>query len=251
MGGVLWILAIALAVGFIHRDAPLTTEILSRTDTRLFDLIIALAGGAAGAVAVLSPGVGAAIVGVAVATALAPPLAAAGLLAARADFDDASGALLLAATNVVGIQFAFSVVFWVGGYRRLTRIGDEGMSAFLRRVLPSLAVLAALAVLLGVRLHDAILRSLFESRVEASLRQSFEDIPGSYLASVRFGAQKRSDDVTALVRGPNPMTAERVAAAERQLPPAPDGGSTHLRVRFVQAVTMTPQGAINDGRGAE
>ena len=47
------------------------------------------------------------------------------------------------------------------------------------------------------------------------------------------------------------MTAERVAAAERQLPPAPDGGSTHLRVRFVQAVIMTPHGAINDGEGSE
>ena len=190
-GGALWILAIALAVGFIHRDAPLTSEIISRTNTRLFDLVIALAGGPAGAVAVLSPRVGAAIVGVAVATALAPPLAAAGLLAARADFDEASGALLLAATNVVGIQFAFSVVFWVGGYRRLTRIGDEGVSAFLRRVLPSLAVLAALAVLLGVRLHEAIIRSLFESRVEASLRQSFENIPDSILplsASARQNA---------------------------------------------------------------
>ena len=117
-GGILWILAVAVVVGFIHRDAPLTSEILSRTNTRLFDLVIALAGGAAGAVAVLSPRVGAAIVGVAVATALAPPLAAAGLLAARADLERAGGALLLAATNVIGIQFAFSVVFWVGGYRR-------------------------------------------------------------------------------------------------------------------------------------
>jgi len=76
VGGILWILAIAVTVGFIHRDAPLTNEILSRTDARLFDLIIALAGGAAGAVAVLSPRVGTAIVGVAVATALMPPLAA-------------------------------------------------------------------------------------------------------------------------------------------------------------------------------
>ena len=43
VGGALWILAIALAVGLVHRDAPLTSEILSRTNARLFDLIIALA----------------------------------------------------------------------------------------------------------------------------------------------------------------------------------------------------------------
>ena len=50
----------------------------------LFELIIALASGAAGAIAVISPRVGVALVGVA--TALVPPLAAAGILLARADF---------------------------------------------------------------------------------------------------------------------------------------------------------------------
>jgi uncharacterized hydrophobic protein (TIGR00271 family) len=134
-GGIAWILAIAVVVGVIHRDVPLTGEILSRTDPRLFDLIIALAGGAAGAVAVLSPKVGTAIVGVAVATALVPPLAAAGILLARADFALAGGALLLALTNVVAIQVAFSAVFWVSGYRRLTAIRDRGLLAFLPRPL--------------------------------------------------------------------------------------------------------------------
>src|SRR5208283_3777886 len=52
----------------------------------LFELIIALASGAAGAIAVSSPRVGVALVGVAVATALVPPLAAAGILLARGDF---------------------------------------------------------------------------------------------------------------------------------------------------------------------
>ena len=41
----------------------------------LFELIIALASGAAGAIAVISPRVGVALVGVAVDTALVPPLA--------------------------------------------------------------------------------------------------------------------------------------------------------------------------------
>ncbi len=102
-GGMAWILSIAIMIGLVHRDVPLTAEIVSRTDARLFDLIIALAGGAAGAIAVLSPRVGTAIVGVAVATALVPPLAAAGMLVARGDFELAGGALLLAFTNVVAI----------------------------------------------------------------------------------------------------------------------------------------------------
>jgi uncharacterized membrane protein len=134
-GGVIWILAIAGGVGLIHHDVPLTAEILSRTNANLFDLIIALAGGAAGAIAVLSPRVGTAIVGVAVATALVPPLATAGILAARADFAMARGALILALTNIVAIQVAFSVVFWVGGYRRLTLGPSKALAAFCDAIL--------------------------------------------------------------------------------------------------------------------
>jgi uncharacterized hydrophobic protein (TIGR00271 family) len=74
VGGIAWTLAIGLVIGVIHRDVPLTSEILSRTDLSLFDLMVALAGGTAGAVALVSPRVGTAIFGVAVATALVPHL---------------------------------------------------------------------------------------------------------------------------------------------------------------------------------
>ena len=169
IGGTLWIiLAIAFVVGLIHRDVPLTGEILSRTKPDLFNLIIALASGAAGAVAVLSPRVGRAIVGVAVATALVPHLAAAGVLLARADFAMARGALLLALTNVAAIQVAFSAVFWAGGYRRLTAIGKQGSFAFLRRNLLSIAAVAVLAAFLGLQLHDTIRTTLFESEISRS-----------------------------------------------------------------------------------
>lgn len=87
VGGIAWILFVAISIGAIHRNAPLTTEIISRTSPTLFDLMIALAGGAAGGIAIVSPRVGTAIVGVAIATALVPPLAATGLLFARGDFD--------------------------------------------------------------------------------------------------------------------------------------------------------------------
>ncbi len=83
--------------------------------------------------------VGVALVGVAVATALVPPLATAGILLARADFL-LGGALLLAATNVIAIQFAFSAIFWVSGYRRPTSMRQEGVLASLQRDFPSIAV---------------------------------------------------------------------------------------------------------------
>ncbi len=83
------------------------------------------------------------------------------------------------------------------------------------------------------------------------MRQSFDPIPGYYLASVRFGAPGAPNAVVALVRGPVPVTAEQVVAAERRLPPPPDGRVPHLRVRFVRTLVMTPQGAIDDKESVE
>ena len=218
VGGIVWILGIATVLGFIHRDVPLTGEILSRTDARLFDLIIALAGGAAGAIAVLSPKVGSAIVGVAVATALVPPLAAAGMLLARGEFVLAGGALLLAFTNIVAIQLAFSAVFWLGGYRRLTSFEELGLLTFLRRALPSLALVAVLAAILGFQLHSVIARSLFESGVRAALRHRFDGLANARLIDVRFTDAKSETVIAAVVRGTQAPSAAEVAAAQRYLP---------------------------------
>lgn len=250
-GGIVWILAIAVAVGFVHRDVPLTDEILSRTKPDLFNLIIALASGAAGAVAVLSPRVGTAIVGVAVATALVPPLAAAGILFARANFAMARGALLLALTNVAAIQVAFSAVFWAGGYRRPIASGQQGFLAFLRRDLLGVAVVAVLAAVLGLQLHDTIRTALFESGVRSALRQHLSGVSGFNLAGVHVAREADGTIVRAVIRGPRAPSSEEVAAAQAVLPQPPDGWALRLRVRFVETVIVTPHGLLPDDRGAE
>jgi uncharacterized hydrophobic protein (TIGR00271 family) len=63
--GVLIVLVVALIIGKIHQDVPLGKEIFSRTTPNILDLIIALAGGAAGAYATISPQLSVGLVGVA------------------------------------------------------------------------------------------------------------------------------------------------------------------------------------------
>jgi uncharacterized membrane protein len=53
--GVIAVMLTAFTIGFIHREIPLTAEIMARTAPNIFDLMIALAGGAAGAYATVSP----------------------------------------------------------------------------------------------------------------------------------------------------------------------------------------------------
>ena len=243
LGGMIWILLVAIVIGIAHRDAPLTAEIISRTSPTLFDLMIALAGGAAGGIAIVSPSVGTAIVGVAIATALVPPLAATGLLVARGDLDMAWNAFVLALTNVVAIQFSFSVVLWFNGFRKLTRFGGS-IVEFLRRDFVNIAILCVLATVLGLRLHRVITTALFEAQVRDVMKQQVGPVSSVYVDAVRFERGKDGDVVRAVLRGPEAPSAEQVAVMQAALPPSPSGDLVQLRVRFVKVLVMTAHGPL-------
>jgi len=95
----------------------LPNEVLVRTQPTPFDLGIALAGGAAAAYALANPRLSAALPGVAIATALMPPLCAAGIGVAVGNSAAALGALLLFVTNLTAISFAGILVFFILGFR--------------------------------------------------------------------------------------------------------------------------------------
>jgi uncharacterized membrane protein len=70
-------------------------------------------------------------VGVAIATALVPPLSSASILFAHGENNLALGALLLTFTNIVAIQFAFAVVLWFTGFHRITSTSGHTVLTFI------------------------------------------------------------------------------------------------------------------------
>jgi len=103
-----------------------SSQVTSRVNPTLLDLGIALAAGAAGAFAISRPDVADSLPGVAIAVALVPPLAVVGTTAQLGAWEDALGAMLLFATNLVAIILAGGVVFILTGFTPMTRIKDEG-----------------------------------------------------------------------------------------------------------------------------
>jgi uncharacterized hydrophobic protein (TIGR00271 family) len=91
-------------------------EVLARTHPSPIDLTVALAGGLAAAYALAQPSLSAALPGVAIATALMPPLCTVGIGIALGDPEVTLGALLLFITNAVTITFAANLVFFVLGF---------------------------------------------------------------------------------------------------------------------------------------
>ena len=201
VGGLLVVLVTAFAIGFFNKEVPASREMMERTSPNLFDLMIALGGGAAGAYAVISPRLSIAFVGVAIATALVPPLSTCGIFLARGEFALSGGAFLLTLANIVGIQFASSVVFYLNGFRYITK-GDKVVRGVLVEDIVSVAVLLVLGGVLTATLHGLVAKELYERTVRNVLKADLVQYPGAYLANVRFSHTDKSIIVRALVRGP-------------------------------------------------
>jgi len=121
--GALLAILISFLLTWLNRSMPfivlqveLPAEIISRTHPSPIDLTVALAGGLAAAYALAQPHLSAALPGVAIATALMPPLCTVGIGLALGRWDVAGGALLLFITNAVTITFSAMMVFFTLGF---------------------------------------------------------------------------------------------------------------------------------------
>ncbi len=120
--GALLAILISFLITILNRLLPfvslneLPTEVMARTHPSPIDLGVALAGGTAAAFALAMPNISAALPGVAIATALMPPLCTVGIGLAMGRWDVAGGAFILFITNTIAIAFAASFVFYGLGF---------------------------------------------------------------------------------------------------------------------------------------
>lgn len=143
-----------LAVGFtalVVQLSPLndiTPEILARTRPNLFDLFVAIFSALAGAYATVR-GRGETIVGVAIATALMPPLAVVGFGLATGNMPIFLGAVALYVTNFIAIALSATAVARFYGF-------GSGLSPqqSRRQAIALVLVLVALAIPLGFSLRQ-------------------------------------------------------------------------------------------------
>ena len=118
-------IVVALGVGFVLTVAspyqPLTGEMQGRLSPSILDLIVAIVAGVAGAYTKSFKEILQSLAGVAIAVALVPPLAVAGIGLGRFDLVFFANAFLLFATNLVGIVLAAILTFRVLGYSPAVR----------------------------------------------------------------------------------------------------------------------------------
>lgn len=114
-------LLFAAGVSLIIPLKVLTSEIDARLSPTLLDMGIAVASGIAAAYAHAEEGIAKSLAGVAIAVALVPPLAVAGIGIGWLDWDVFSGAFLLYLTNMAGIIMFAGLTFLVLGFAPFKR----------------------------------------------------------------------------------------------------------------------------------
>ncbi len=143
----------SVLLGVVFPVDPTAPQLAARTNADVGDIALALASGAAGALAFTS-GVPSVVVGVMVAVALLPPLVTAGLMAGSAQWGAMSGALVLLLTNVTCVNLAAVVTFLIQRVRPRTWWEADRAKKATRRA--AVAWIAMLLVLVGLMLSGVI-----------------------------------------------------------------------------------------------
>jgi uncharacterized hydrophobic protein (TIGR00271 family) len=233
--GAICVLAIGCLIGLSTRHLTIGSEILNRTAPNLLDLLIALVGGLAGGFTFLSAGLSSVIVGVAIATALVPPLTTCGILLARGLPEPAMGAFWLFLANFSAIAFGAMVVFVLAGYRPAA---TEKVQKVIVPRLISVTLLLALALhLFGTLLHTSA-QAILQNNIQRVLAQAIARVPGARLAQVKLVAKQGKTSVWAVIRTPQPFTPEQVAGLNDLVNTAA-GRSIGLTVRSVITAETT------------
>ena len=207
-----------LTAALYFKLTPLTeaqSELLARTSPTLYDVLIALFGGAAGILALSTGGKGNVIPGVAIATALMPPLCTAGYGLAMGEWSFFFGACYLFFINTVFIALATYV-----GVRLLQfkpkQFVDKARLAVVNRYI---TVIVVVTMLPAVYMTTQIIRqSVFENHVKQFVKQELNQ-PGTRILSEQADRETKTLDVVALGAAlPNDMIeAARQRLADYQL----------------------------------
>lgn len=127
-------------------ELPITDEILLRTEVSFVFLALAISLGVAGGIAMSSnvPGI---LVGVAIAAALVPPSAVAGIGLALWELDIFTNSLLLTIQNVIGLILGMIAVFFV---KKITPREYHEKEKGKRYMIITISIFVALSIIIGI-----------------------------------------------------------------------------------------------------
>ena len=230
--------------------SPITeaqSELLARTSPTLYDVLIALCGGAAGILAIATKGKNNVIPGVAIATALMPPLCTAGYGLAMGNTSYFFGAFYLYFINTVFIAFTTCVGVRLMHFHRKKIVNQEKLKR-VNYYIVSIVIITMIPA--GYMTWCIIKQSVIENNIENFLRNEIKD-NGTYILSHTFDTKNKTLDVVTIG---NSISNSNIKKAQEALS---DYQLADYRLRIIQgantdslmAMQQKKRGLVAAGEG--
>jgi uncharacterized hydrophobic protein (TIGR00271 family) len=214
--GVVAAVTMGFILGLLLGDIDPTHEMLSRTRPNLFDLIVAVLAGFAGAYALVDEKISPALPGVAIATAIVPPLANSGLCLALGEVRGGIGSFLLFFANFLSILIVASGTFISSGMAKQYGAGANKIDFARRFGLPILAFVL-ISGFLGHSLVQIYHERWLTKTIKTTLTEATSRIPATYLDRVDHYSEGDTVHVLANVHTPTFLTTNQVTIMQNQL----------------------------------
>lgn len=200
----------------------LTAEILSRTKPTIIDLVIALASGAAGAYTMCHKKESSVLPGVAIATALMPPLCVVGTGLVQNEYTVAFGGFLLFLTNLIAINLASALVFKLSGFTTKDEIDkSEKQHTILkmnqRRLLISITAFAIITIPLSYIMYTTIVQEKTKKLIDDSLSKTTSTFAGVDLVNYTYELKDNKVLINTVVRSVNKLDGSNIKLMENSL----------------------------------
>lgn len=219
--GVLLAILLSTLIGWIAQVLPfdmlveVPKEIMARTRPSPFDLGIALAGGAAAAYALAQPRISAALPGVAIATALMPPVCTVGIGISLGDANITLGASLLFLTNLAAISFAGILVFAALGFRPVN------LENTWHHIPRSLFISASLVMVIAIPLVMLTMRIVSQAHAQQDVRTAviaeLSGLPEAQLVDISIDNSNSTLHISVTLRTLNQPSHQEVVDLQKAI----------------------------------
>lgn len=213
--GVVAAIAMSLILGLVYPALEPTPEMIVRTEPQLFDLLVAVFSGFAGAYALMDEKISPALPGVAIATAIVPPLANVGLCFSVGQYIAGVGSFLLFFANFLSILLISAATFWIFGMAG--RFSDLDRKVIIKRFSFPVICFALVTIFLTYTLINISQNHYLSKAISNTLENELLEYPHTTLEGTKYNERDGTVYVLAKINSSRAITPTQVSRLQSSL----------------------------------
>lgn len=214
LGAILAIVSAGL-IGFLPLELAATPEMLARTKPTLLDLMVAVLAGFAGAYAMIDEKLSPALPGVAIATAIVPPLSNTGICVSLGYYYGAFGSFMLFFANFLSILLVAGTTFMLAGLSPWWI--SVSTKDLLRRFGLAIIGFLAVCVFLTYSLIEIVQERYLSNTIKNILESAMIELHTTSLDGFIYDEENGKLYVLANIKSPRTVTPYQVEAVQKNI----------------------------------